>query len=163
MPPRFASVNSEGRALQSSPSDLCPCPSPHAHCNTSQTGRNGIMLECVVSNVPAGVCFVMTGSNVAFEVVQFDDGIKDKQRLLALQKKAKHEEIALDKLRHLEADAEHALSQHDTPTALEHISQALIESSNAGEAGATRAAELEVLLCDVRVEKAPSTRQTLWR
>ena len=30
------------------------------------------MLECVVSNVPAGVCFVMTGSNVAFEVVQFD-------------------------------------------------------------------------------------------
>ena len=118
------------------------------------------MLECVVSNVPAGVCFVMAGSNVAFEVVQFDDGIKDKQRLLALQKKAKHEEIALDKLRHLEADAEHALSQHDTPTALEHISQALIESSNAGEAGATRAAELEVLISHVRVEKAPSTRQT---
>jgi hypothetical protein len=34
-----------------------------------------------------GVCFVVAGCNVAFEIVHFDDGLKEKERLVALERK----------------------------------------------------------------------------
>jgi hypothetical protein len=109
-------------------------------------GKNGLMLERKIEGIPAGVCFVMSGHNVGFEIIKFDDGLQDKAHLLALEKKAKHELIALDKVQRLHKDAEQAHNVNcDTPSTLHLISLALVECSNAGEAGAAKAAELETL------------------
>ena len=47
----------------------------------------GVMLERQIEGIPAGVCFVMSGLNVGFEIIKFDDGLQDKAHLLALEKK----------------------------------------------------------------------------
>jgi len=112
---------------------------------TLRFGRNGIMLERVISNVPPGVSFVVAGCNTAFDVVKFDDGIEEKKKAVAIQRKAKYEVASLDRVSELEADASHAISKGDTRMALDLISTAMVECSNSGEAGAAKAAELEQL------------------